>query len=182
MGLILNVGMTPNAVRFEVVPMASDLDQVYRALNAVGDDDFTKEAAELEELSESSSPGLAGRFVAHVAGDRSKLVGYVSGEPSDYYSSVVDSSVRRPLGLAKVVFVDPEFRKKKAATRLMLCLVDYLADQGCTYLTLSLNGDLDDGKDARHHLATTTCGLRHLGDQIYGDDISAVRERLASKV
>ena len=181
----------------QVSPMRpDDCQPVSDMLMVVQDDDFTEEGQILRDLADTDGageveatielpaaadppPDLAGRFVAHLADARTCVFGYISGAcGSDYTSSGTRATASDVLGCARLLYVHPEYRREGAAKELMRCLVDHLIGEGCTYLTLSLNGNLPEF-EARHHFATVTCGLVEEGDRIFGGPIANVGNLLA---
>ncbi len=170
-----------------------DLEMVRDALEAVGDEDFAAEAEELAD--DSNGPDWPGRFVAHAATDRADVLGYIAGRPDEMYRQFVTMANPGPLGLASVVYVWGSAHDG-IATKLMWHLVEHLAELGCTYLTVSINGNLD-GTDpqtpdarfnfsARHGFVTNRCGLVILNDApgaiVAGGPLPALQARLAQRL
>jgi GNAT superfamily N-acetyltransferase len=172
-----------------------DRARVCDALRSLGDLDFSDEADELESLpDDSGDPEWAGRYVAHKVGARAQLLGYISGRRASQYWSYVPSppTSESEMAVATIIFVWAEATQVRQgiATSLMKQLVDYLIGEGCTYLTLSINGNLSASghasKDlrldlaARSNFVTRRCRLEIFSQFpiIAGGPLGALQQRL----
>lgn len=177
-----------------VVPLAEeDLEVVRPALEAVREKDFTEEAVALSDLSsEPDDPAWAGRFVARARGI---AIGYISGEKDSMYGAHVARVCENPgdLAVASLLYVWDQ-QQSDVATALMTKLADHLIKEGCAYLTLSINGNLNRktpavpdafDREARTRFVTRRCDLVILSQGenpvVAGGPLRRLHHRLSSR-